>query len=143
MRPLLGEPPQQLRVRREHPVLEVCEPLVQGAADERFAVEGEAVEDEVGGAEAGGEVVEDELAVDQGVGVEGGEGRVVFEGEVQVGDVPVVVAPVDEEVRFRACVGVCGAVEEVALAVGFFTDVVTTSAIALATGHPISILQFP
>lgn len=58
--------------------------------------------------------------------MEGGEGGVVFEGEVQVGDVPVVVAAVDEEVGLVACVGVCGAVEEVALAVGFFADVVAT-----------------
>lgn len=75
--------------------------------------------------------------------MKGSKGRVVFEGKVQVGDVPVVVAPVNEEVRFGACVGVCGAVEEVALAVGFFADVVTRSVITLATGHPISILQLP
>lgn len=64
MRPFLWKLPQQLRVRREHPVFEVREPLIQCPADERLAVEGQAVEDEVGGAEAGGEVVEHEFAVD-------------------------------------------------------------------------------
>lgn len=142
MRFLLRKPPEQLLVRRKHPVLEVRKALIQCPAYQRFAVEGKAVEDEVGGAEAGGEVVEDEFAVDQGVGVEGGEGRVVFEWEVEVGDVPVVVAAVDEEVGFGAGVGVCGAVEEVALAVGLFTDVVTTSTPPLAS-CPISISPIP
>jgi hypothetical protein len=82
MRPLLREPPQQLRIRRKHPIFEIREALVERAAYERFAVERQAVEYEVGGAHAGGEGVEDELAVDEGVGVEGGEGGVVFEGEV-------------------------------------------------------------
>lgn len=126
MRLFLGKPPQELLIRRKHPVLEIRESFIQCPADQGFAVESQTVENEVGGAEAGGEVVEDELAVDESVGVEGGKRRVVFEREVEVGDVPVVVAAVDEEVGFGAVGGVRGAVEEVALAVGLFADVVTT-----------------
>lgn len=68
--------------------------------------------------------------------MEGGEGGIVFEGEVQAGDVPVVVATVDEEVGFFAGVGFRGAVEEVALAVGLFADVVTV-------GHILATFPYP
>lgn len=100
MRLLLGKASQELLIRRKHPVLEVREALIQCPTYQGFPVKRQTVENEVGGAEAGGEVVEDEFAVDEGVGVEGGEGGVVFEREVEVGDVPVVVAAVDEEVGF-------------------------------------------
>ena len=59
------------------------------------------------------------------------EGVVAFDGEVGIpADEPVVVPAIDEEDGFRAGGGVGGAEEEVALAVGFFADIVASCLLA-------------
>lgn len=98
-------------------LLEVAQALAELAVHEDLAVEDETVEDEVARLLAAvAQGVDDELAVEDGGGVE--LHAVVGEGEVEVAavDEPVVILPVDEVVDLLAVL-VLGHVEQVAHAV--------------------------
>lgn len=116
--------PEESVVRFVDVLLEIGEAFVQGSLHQHHAIEDEAVEDEEGGhLGAVGLVIHDQLAVDNGVDMEGVV--IVLAGEVEVAmlDKVVVVLSVNQVDGFGVVL-VLGQVEEVADAVGLFADVV-------------------
>lgn len=135
VRLLLGILFEQFLIWLEDFCVEVAEALLQPTAHKRLAVQDEAVEDEVDGdLGAVGHGVHDELAVEDGVAV---EGVLALTGrEVAALNPPVIVLPVNEVVQLHA-LAIVGQVEKVADAVGFFADIV---AITRDSGQPMGIV---
>lgn len=121
---LVGEAPEESVVGLVDVLLQVGEALVEGPLHQHHAVEDQAIEDEEGRhLGAVGLVVHDQLAVDDGVCVEGVVIVLARKMEVAVLDEVVVVLAVDE-VHGLGIVLVLGQVQEVADAVGLFANIV-------------------
>ena len=120
---LFGEGFPEFFVGFQDPFFEAGEASVEGFGGEQIAVEDEAVEDqEFEFGVAVGVGVFDQFAVEDGAGVERCKGFVVLFGEVEIGNVVVVVFAVDEIVDVS--VSVSCAVHQVSYAIRLFADVV-------------------